>query len=51
LRLGFRDQRNNAHLRPKVAHDNYIKPPFLNRSEFRVSAGRAVYIPKVQRQE
>src|SRR5437016_354670 len=43
----FETNRNNAVGLARSRTDNYIKPPFLNRNEFGVSAGGPVYIPKV----
>jgi hypothetical protein len=43
----FLTNRNSGYGVARRREDNYVKPPFLNRNEFGVSAGGPVFIPKL----
>src|SRR5262245_1604562 len=43
----FLTNRNSGYGVARRREDNYVKPPFLNRNEYGISAGAPVYIPKL----
>ena len=43
----FLTNRNSGYGVARRREDNFVKPPFLNRNEYGISAGAPVYIPKL----
>ena len=43
----FHTNRNSGYGVARRREDNYVKPPYLNRNEFGVSAGGPLYLPKI----